>query len=191
MDYALGKIYKVVCTETKQVYVGSTIRTLVSRLYDHKSKTSTCSSRVFINPEIVLIEDYPCDTKEDLLWRERYWIENMDCINQQNPITSNEERKEQMKQYDINNAEKIKQRKKHYYIKNKETKSQKHKEYYIKNKETTLQRHKEHYIKNKETILQKQKERITCECGAIISRGNKSSHKKSKKHISIIAELKQ
>ena len=109
MDYASGKIYRMVCADTKRVYIGSTCNTLSTRLKNHSAQTSRCSCNDFINPEIFLIEDYPCDTKEDLLWRERYCIENMDCINKQTPIITEEERREKMKKYRIANAEKVNQ----------------------------------------------------------------------------------
>jgi hypothetical protein len=33
------------------------------------------------NFSIVLLEDYPCERKEQLLARERYFIETLDCVN--------------------------------------------------------------------------------------------------------------
>lgn len=33
------------------------------------------------NPEIFLIELYPCNTKDELIVRERFCIETMECIN--------------------------------------------------------------------------------------------------------------
>ena len=56
------------------------------------------------NISIHLIENYPCNNKEELLFRERYWIQifNPSC-NMLKPIISTEERKEYMKKYNINN----------------------------------------------------------------------------------------
>jgi len=30
--------------------------------------------------QIILIEDYPCDRKDQLLQRESYWIQLLDCV---------------------------------------------------------------------------------------------------------------
>ena len=39
--------------------------------------------------------------------------------------------------------------------------------------------------KNRQEILEKRKEKITCECGAIITKGAIYRHKKSMKHIKL------
>jgi len=46
-----------------------------------------------------LIELYPCETLYELLWRERYWIENIKCVNIRIPIYTNQEKKEKKKKY--------------------------------------------------------------------------------------------
>jgi len=92
MDYANGKIYRIICEETGRQYIGSTCSTLVKRLSGHK-RSKRCACKDFINPKIILIEDYPCERKEQLLMRERYHMENMDCINIRRSIISKEERK--------------------------------------------------------------------------------------------------
>ena len=33
------------------------------------------------NPEIFLIESYPCNSKDELIARERFYIERMECLN--------------------------------------------------------------------------------------------------------------
>ena len=42
---------------------------------------------------------------------------------------------------------------------------------------------KKYYSKNRIKLLQKNKAKIKCECGAMISKGNIATHRKSKKHI--------
>lgn len=152
MDYANGKIYRIVCEETDQQYIGSTCSTLVKRLSIHKSKmksgTSKCACKDFINPKIFLIEDYPCDRKEQLLMRERYWMENTDCVNLKRPI--------------VTHAEELIRCTKYYHS---------HKEQYQLYRDT-----------NKEIISEKQKKKLTCECGSVVSLRNMGAHKKSAKH---------
>jgi len=98
MDYSKGKIYKIVCNITDEIYIGSTISILNVRLAKHKC--DCCKSKQIIERgdyKILLIENYPCKTKQDLLWRERYYIEKLDCINEKKPIITSDERKENQK----------------------------------------------------------------------------------------------
>ena len=81
--YSRGKIYKIVDNTNGNIYIGSTIQILKERLRKHKNK-QTCSSRLIINNgdyDIVLIENYPCESKKELEMRERYYILNNQCIN--------------------------------------------------------------------------------------------------------------
>lgn len=97
--YQNGKIYKITSKQTDDVYIGSTIQTLPCRLQGHKTKykcDKSASSKALMKYDdviIELVELYPCETREDLLWRERYWIENTKCINVDSPIRTKEERK--------------------------------------------------------------------------------------------------
>jgi len=82
-DYQQGKIYKIVCNVTGNVYYGSTIvPTLARRLAKHKEKyreykAGKCNyvtSFEIIDKNdysIVLVELYPCNTRDELLMRER------------------------------------------------------------------------------------------------------------------------
>jgi len=190
MDYKNGKIYRVVCSETGRQYIGSTASTLVKRLYNHKRKTNACSTKDFIEPKIFLIEDYPCDRKDQLLSRERFHIESMDCVNKNIPTRTQKEYrednkkhvKEYQKDYYQNNKDKIKE----YYEVNKDKLKIQKKEYRNKNKEKLKIKKKEYYEKNKETLFKNQKANFTCECGATTTRGNKSQHFKTKKHIKFL-----
>jgi hypothetical protein len=40
---------------------------------------------------IILIEDFPCERREHLLARERWWIDNSDCVNKNLPTRTNKE----------------------------------------------------------------------------------------------------
>ena len=56
--------------------------------------------------QITLVEDCPCERKEQLLMRERYWIENTSCINITHPLRTSteyhEDNKESIKKDIIN-----------------------------------------------------------------------------------------
>lgn len=103
VDYSLGKIYKIKCNTTGLVYYGSTCEpTLSRRLANHKMayqrylKTFKlyCSSyRVLENKnyEIVLVENFPCNSKDELNSRENYYIENFECVNKYRAFQPNRE----------------------------------------------------------------------------------------------------
>ena len=110
IDYTKSKIYKIVCNETGETYYGSTVQTLATRLSKHKNnfkigkKTTSIQIIERDNYVIVLCEEYPCKNKEQLLSRERFWIENNECVNKQIPIRYETEKKEVKQMYNkINN----------------------------------------------------------------------------------------
>jgi hypothetical protein len=94
VNYKLGKIYAIECNVTGQKYIGSTCEpTLAKRLTKHVGNHRcylkgtyhyVSSFKIFENGDycIVLLEKYPCDTKDELLARERYWCNELECINQ-------------------------------------------------------------------------------------------------------------
>ena len=45
------------------------------------------------------------------------------------------------------------------------------------------------YEQNKEMLLEKRKEKYTCECGPVLTKGNKSRHEKSKRHQDYLTKL--
>ncbi len=98
--YTKAKIYKIINPDTPDVYIGSTNYDYLSmRFYRHKVDAPHCDRFGDIfktdNARIELVEDYPCRNKEELRFRERFWIETTDnCINQQIPILTNNERLE-------------------------------------------------------------------------------------------------
>ena len=136
-DYSKSKIYKIVCNITGLIYIGSTTQNLCGRIQDHKydykyylnkkSYSHWLTSFEIIeknNYDIILVEDFPCERREQLLARERYWVENTKCVNKFIPTRTHKEyyqdNKENKKQYCEENKEKIKEKNKQYYLKNKE-----------------------------------------------------------------------
>lgn len=90
IKYDLGKIYKIVCNITGEIYIGSTIQTLALRLATHKHYNNTCTSKQIIERgdySIELIENYTCNTRDELHSRERYYIDTLTCINNNKPLT--------------------------------------------------------------------------------------------------------
>ena len=152
-DYSKSKIYKIVCNVTNLIYIGSTTQTLSQRLQDHRSDYKKYLNKKFPfissfkiiennNYEIILIEDCRCERKEQLLSRERFWIENTECVNLKIPSRT-------QKEYRENNREKIKEQMKQYRENNLEKVKEKHKEWCENNKEKIKEYNKEWRIKHR------------------------------------------
>jgi hypothetical protein len=118
-----GKIYTIRSPHTEKFYIGSTIQKYLSdRMYTHRKNNTSSSSEIIKlgDAYIELIENYKCNTKEELRKREGELIRlNKDnCVNKQIAGRSNkqwrEENKEYIKQYKLDNEEKIKQYTKEY-----------------------------------------------------------------------------
>ena len=170
--YQTGKIYKIISPHTDKCYVGSTTKDRLSnRLAQHRSDFKTGNKNItskYIlelgDYEIVLLELYPCNSKDELHMRERYYIEALDCVNKQIPNRSQKE----------------------WCIKNKDKISEYQTEYRLNNKDKSKEYHKELYIKNKDAITENRKIKITCDCGKEVAKCKIARHKKSKRHIDII-----
>ena len=110
VNYQEGKIYKIYNDDIpNKVYYGSTCNTLVKRLYIHKAIFNTCSSSVlFPGAKIVLVEKFPCNDKMELHKRERYYIENNECVNKAIPGRYDKGRQQYQKDYYNDNKEKLK-----------------------------------------------------------------------------------
>ena len=183
MDYNNGKIYVIRNHCNDMVYVGSTTQSLSKRFSKHKSdcksKTSplwnTMNELDITNFYIELVEEYPCDNKEQLCAKEGYYIREFDSYN--NGYNGKIEGRSQ-KEYRGDNKEKIKQ----YYEDNKD----KIKQYRENNKEKIIKQRKEYREDNKDKIRKNKNKKINCECGGRYIINNKSRHLKTKKHINYL-----
>ena len=123
--YQNGKIYKITSKQTDDVYIGSTCKPLNTRMTHHKVfKEYVSSTRIikYGDAIIELIEKYPCKTRDELLWRERYWIENTKCVNVYRPIITYDEKIKYKKDFRYKHKNKCNEYAKNHYIKNKEKK---------------------------------------------------------------------
>lgn len=119
INYSYGKIYRIICDQSKLQYIGSTTQPLSMRLAQHKIAYKRCLNGKGFNREtssvfqvlknntaqIYLLEEFSCENKEQLLQRERYWIEKETCVNKVCPIRTQEEHKERKKEYTKENKE--------------------------------------------------------------------------------------
>lgn len=207
--YKKAKIYRIVSNITGENYYGSTCEpTLARRLSKHRSnyndfkngKGNYITSFKILETEdydIVLVENLEnCQSKDELHKRERYHIENNECVNKVIPTRPRQETQKvyynkhkdiinkRNKIYATTHQNEIKEYKKRWQEENKQEISAKRKEYCEKNKEKVQQSQKLSFEKNKETILAKRNEIVECECGNSYRRSNKHRHIKTKLHLS-------
>jgi hypothetical protein len=169
-NYQNGKIYKLVSFQTDKIYIGSTTQNLAMRKAGHQrdyinylnKKKNYISSFELVklgDVDIVLLESFPCNNKEELHKKERYYIENtMNCINRVIPTRT-------IKEYYIDNIEKIK-------------------EYYKENCEKKKAYSKQYKVINKEKVNKQKNVKHVCNiCNGKYITSNKSFHIKTEKHI--------
>lgn len=183
-DYSLGKIYKIISNQTDKIYIGSTIQKYLSdRLGGHnyeykrflsgeKKYISSFDLMKYEDHKIILLENFPCNTKEELLAREQYYIDM-----NKNICVNNQCAQRDSKKYYQDNKERIKEKVKVYAENNKEMIAQKKKQYREQKKQEINERKKHYYQENKDEILQKQKEKIKCNiCNKEIRKGGMARH---------------
>jgi len=210
--YRNGKIYKIVSDNTNLIYVGSTVNTLSYRLSRHMSaykkyyedRGNYVSSFDILEKgeyEIILIENFPCETKKELLFRERFWQEEIPCVNLLKAIRTREDRlkwyqenkeeqNERSRKYREKNLDKELERSKKYREKNLEKELERSKKYRETHVKETVDRHKKYRDENREKIDEYKKQynwsgqEWVCEvCKVTLTKGAKSHHIKSAKHI--------
>jgi len=190
-DYQKGKIYKIVDLTTDECYIGSTCEpTLARRLAGHRNdyKTYLKGGRTYIksfdiikneNYDIQLIENFPCDSKDELHKREGYWIKTMNCVNK---MVAGQTRKE----YYEANKDMIKNYHHLYYQTNKAELNGKNKKYHLEHKDKMQENMKQYYNANKASIALRQSKKFDCECGGTYTSCHKAEHMRSIKHTTFI-----
>ena len=173
-NYKNGKIYKL--CGGGLTYIGSTTQSLSQRLAQHrcnfkrfKEGKGVCPNYSVLEDDecqITLIEDCPCERKEQLLMRERFWIENMSCINITHPLRTSQE-------YHRDNKESINERHQNNYHNNIEMEHERNKTYYYTNKEKEKERKAKYYLENKAKVIQRcilynNSKKYVCDCGQTV-----------------------
>jgi hypothetical protein len=198
-DYSKGKIYKIVSDSTDKMYIGSTTQLLCQRYGDHKKSYNKFLSGEYHfvssfeildkgDSQIFLIEKYPCSSNEELLSRERHWIEQFKdkVVNRYLPIRTNEEIKEiknkQLRERRAANPEQFRMYDKKRYNKTREHRVEYQKKYYEDNKESVKECRKKYLENNKEKVNGHKASKIECACSCVITRSNLGVHLKTKKH---------
>jgi arsenate reductase-like glutaredoxin family protein len=164
IDYQLGKIYKIICNVTGKQYIGSTCElTIEKRLRTHKNDYKryvngkhkyTTSFEIIENEnyKIVLVENYPCNNKCELHARERFYIENTNCVNKIIPCRKHTEWYE-------HNRNRIQEQHHKYWNSNKSRLNEIQRQYYEANKELIREKHRQYYQENKERIEEQRRQK--------------------------------
>jgi hypothetical protein len=199
VDYSQSKIYRLACNEDPSLcYYGSTTQPLSKRLHSHKADYKcwtegkghyVSSFEMCKHPSviIVLVENVLAADKTELAARERWWIENNQCVNKAVPGRTDAER------YSANRGAVLAKKAEYYAANrerfaeyreiNREVIKERNTEYRSANREAIKERNTEYRSANREAI----KTKITCMCGSIVSRNNKAAHERSNKHQATLA----
>ena len=168
-----GKIYKITNDVNDECYIGSTCNTLTYRWSMHKVhyqspkyqeiKVYKFMSDIGIEHfKIELVEEYPCETKEQILQREGYFINLFGTLNKNSAGTCFNPKEWSKKYRDTHKQEII--------------------EYREANKEAQKNKNKEYYERNREKHLLKMCQKVMCECGKSVQRNKLKGHQQTKLH---------
>ena len=166
------------------------------------------------NCKIELIENFLCNSKEELHAREGQYQRHIDCINKnvagrklkEYLDYKREEISEYRKKFYETHKDRILKQNKECCYTNKEELNRKHREYYRDNNETIKEQMRENYYNNRENkteqskayygnnkvkIHSQWKEPWTCACGTTLTQHHKARHLKTLKHKTYINQMKQ
>jgi group I intron endonuclease len=183
VKYAQGKVYGISNDVNDKLYIGITGQKLNERWYAHKSSKVKKASKLYLAMQeigiehfkLFLIEDCPSQSMQELMEREKYYIQHYDCVangyNTNVSARTKEERKQQKsqtdkayreaqgkayadrkKEYYENNKERCKENSKKSQERNKEARKEYMKAYADKNKEKLRERHRQYYLKTTSQI---------------------------------------
>ena len=134
--YQRGKVYKITSDAANYVYQGSTIEPyLTNGLSGHRNdykrqlneKQRYVASYEIIkhhDAKIILVENFPCASKDKLRAREQHYIENNECINKCKSFTGLSRDDDYNRNCYEQNKDKIKEQQSCYYEKNKDKRNE-------------------------------------------------------------------
>ena len=166
-----GKIYTIRSYETELIYVGSTTeKRLSARFSKHKAKykiylksgkkdTTAFEILKYSDAYIELVREVENCTKDELRKIEGQYIREIKCVNKNIEGRTQDEIKEQSKEYRDTHKEQSKEYQKEYYTDNKD-------------------KYKKYYAENKDEIQQQKSSKYICECGKELTSNHKARHNK-------------
>ena len=192
-QYKNAKVYKILNHIDDDVYVGSTCQPLSKRMAQHRQDAvrSLYSKRIvyekmtrmgFDHFYIELVEECPCDNKEQLRKKEGQYIRDIATLNNNVAGRSKSE-------YKHDNKDRISVQNKEYAKAHREHKTTLQKERREENIELYKQSNKSDYEKHREQRLSYMKTKHDCECGGHYMTVHKIRHMKSNKHQTYLKTL--
>jgi len=158
---------------------------------------------------MTLLQDFPCDRKDQLTSRERFYYDLLPNINRQRPMILEtdkeiiyEEMKRYQKEYNAINREKIsdmrkeyrdthKDQRREYEAINREQITERRRQYHIANKEVNNLKSREYRQANLEMLRERDRlrqrsksENHVCECGGRYTTKTKTRHMNTRLHLS-------
>ena len=191
--YQNGKIYKIVDVGYNKCYIGSTCEELSQRMARHRHSYNTYlklnknlerSHLLFDefgieNCQIILVETYPCNSREELVRKEGEHIKTTECVNKYIAgRTVAEYESENKEQRRASNRASMKKQ----YERNPEKFIRRAKDYYKNHTEEISQKDKARYEANKDSVLKKMSEKMICECGVTYTHGHRARHQRTQRH---------
>lgn len=187
-------IYKIENKAKTVCYIGCTTQPLQRRWASHKydalSGRGGCAIHKHMRAhniedfEITVIEVLEGVTRREMHTRETFWITQVVCVNEKRSYVSEDEKREQGREYNRD-----------YYQANRERLMEKDHEYKQANREMLKEKAHAYYQANREAINEKAREkaktRLMCQCGIEYSYSHKSRHIKSQLHKDWIYDQQQ
>jgi hypothetical protein len=186
VNYANGKVYKIESPLGDKIYIGSTTKTQLSmRMSKHRAdyknwkngKYNMVTSYLIFekygveNCKIVLLENYPCESKDQLSAREAHFIRTLECVNKVVPLRTKAE-------YYVDNREAITEKHKAYRETNRVEIAEKAKAYRETNQAKIAEKNKTYYESNQAECLAKSNAYYDANRDAIKERARARYHAK-------------
>ena len=184
-----AKMYCILNSIDDAVYVGSTCQTLSQRMTKHRHNTKSRPNSMKLTQKmqeqgiehfyIELLEEYPCENKDQLMKKEGEWIRKIATLNEK--VQGRTEAEWRKTWREENKDEYLKKRKEHREKNIDKLREQDRARYHKKTAEerTAL------YEKAKEWKATKH----VCECGRTYTNAHKAEHIKSKFHQTYLSTM--
>ena len=189
--YASAKIYKIVNNAYTMCYYGSTTQQLSKRMYMHRnsyklfgegkgyslSVYDIFDAQGIDNCKIELVEECPCESREQLRKREGFYIRNNECVNKRVAGQT-------VPEWRSANRDHVRQMQADWRSANQEHVKQIIADWRSANQEHVKQTNADWKSANRERL----QEKVTCDvCGGVCSRQCLGRHKRSEMHMAAMA----
>jgi len=166
-------VYEILADDARLPYYGSAMTTLAERRRTHKNKykdwkegkVRRCASFDLFDAvgfhacEFRVIEELPDDcSREQLLWRERWWIENHACVNRLIPIRTKDEIAEYNRIFRIEHRDEKLEYNRKYNAVHRDERAEKDRKYYAEHRDEKLERDRKYYAEHRDEKLERMRQ---------------------------------